>query len=798
MVRNVLLFIFLFSFSLLSGQNANEVYSKVQISLVGKNIQDLVALGVACDCGVRHAHGQFLEGVYSASELQLLDENEWTYEMLIENMALYNQQNANTPISFRDACDGSSSEFEYPIPENFELGSLGGFLTYQEMLDNLDAMADQYPDLITVREPIGPILTHEGRPIYWVKISDNPTQDETEPEVFYNAITHAREPGGLIQMIYYMWYLLENYEDNPEMQYLINNTEMYFVPMINPDGYIYNEENYASGDVFWRKNRRDNGDGTFGVDLNRNYGYEWGFDNNGSSPNTESQTYRGTAPFSEPETQNVRDFCNAHEFQICMNYHTYGNLLIYPWGYSDTPTVDADIFDNMTEAMTRENNYFAGTGSQTVGYTVNGDADDWMYGETITKPLSYSMTPEVGPGSQGFWPNEGQILDIIQTTVQQNLTTAHLVLNMGLAEVQNGINTATTIGEISYNLKKYGLQDGPITVSLAAISNNINAVGAVNTHDLTMGEDVTDVIGYTLNANIADGDEIIMELLVDNGSFIRRQTLTAIYGEGGASGIPLFTDEGDNFDNWTNIQGNSWNLTYDEYVSIPSSLTDSPNGNYQNNAYNIMELATVIDLADATSASLNFWSKWEVEQGYDYVQIMLSSDGNNWTPGCGTYSVLGQGFQNFDEPIWEGVQNDWVEESVDLEDYLGGEIYVQFQLISDGGLRQDGFYIDDFVIRAEGDIVETIEIDADDFVIYQNRPNPASDYTLIELDNISNLQNANLIIHNAVGQQVYNAPVASHLQTVNLNTSIWSTGVYFYRVEAGEEVTKTMRMEVVR
>ncbi len=787
------------NFSMVSGQSSNEIYSKVQISLEGKNVQELVNLGVACDCGVRHAHGESLEGVFAASELQLLQDNDWEYEMLIENMATEYLENAELPISFRDACDGSVAGYKYPIPENFELGSLGGFLTYQEMLDHLDAMAAQFPNLITVKQPTGPILTHEGRPIYYVKISDNPNQNEAEPEVFYNAVTHAREPGGLIQMIYYMWYLLENYEDDPEMQYLVNNTEMYFVPVINPDGYLFNEANYDNGDIYWRKNRRDNGDGTFGVDLNRNYGYEWGFDNNGSSPNTSSQTYRGSEPFSEPETQNIRDFCNEHLFKICMNYHTYGNLLIYPWGHSDSPTVDAPIFNNLSEAMTRENNYLAGTGTETVGYTVNGNVDDWMYGEQTTKPIIYGMTPEAGPASMGFWPPEGAILDIIQSTVQQNLTTAHLVLNMGLATINTGIAIDATSGNIEYNLKKYGLQDGSLTVSLAPITSNVIAVGDPNELYMNMGEDVDDAINYSVNSNITDGETIKIEFLIDNGLYIRRDTLTAVYNSGnGGSGTPLLTENGTDFSNWDNVQGNSWNSTTEDYVSIPSSITDSPNQNYQNNAYNIMELTTSVDLTMATTAQLDFWTKWDVEQGFDFVQILLSTDGQDWVPGCGNYSVLGQGSLNFEEPIWDGIQNEWVPESVDLADFVGGPLYIQFQLISDGFMRQDGFYIDDLIVTAEGDFVQTIEIDNDDFVIYQNRPNPASNFTTIELHNIKKFRNAKLIVHNTVGQKVYEAPVATDLQTLKLNTTSWSTGVYFYRVETGDEVTKTMRMEVVR
>lgn len=794
MIRLSLLFIFLLNLSMVSAQSVGEVFSKIQISMEGKEVTELVQLGVACDCGVRHAFGEFYEGVFSASEIALLEENDFEYKVVVENMAEYYQSTVYDPIHSRNICDGGPAEYDYPIPDNFSLGDLGGFLTYQQMLDNLDAMAAQYPDLITIKQPIGPILTHEGRPIYWVKISDNPNQDEVEPEVFYNAVHHAREPGGMIQMIYYMWYLLENYDTNDEMQYLVNSTEMYFVPCVNPDGYLWNEINYPN-DIYWRKNRRDNGDGTFGVDLNRNYGFEWGFDNNGSSPNTESQTYRGPEAFSEPETQNIRDFCNAHNFQIGMNYHTYGNLLIYPWGYLDTPTAEADIFNNMTEAMTRENNYFAGTGTETVGYTVNGITDDWMYGEVNTKPRIYAMTPEVGPGNFGFWPPQDAIIDIIQNTVQQNLTTAHLVLNMGLIMEHSEISQDATIANIEYTLKKFGLQNGQQTVSLAPISSNIESVGQPDEHLIMMGETVTDVIGYVLDQNIAEGDEIVMELLVDNGQWIRRDTLRAFYGEQPGT-TDMWTDNGDDFNNWNNVQGNSWNSTTEDFVSPSSSITDSPNQNYQNNAFNEVELNTTIDLSQAETATLDFWGKWEIESGYDYAMILLSSDGIDWQAGCGNYSVLGFTISG-QQPLWEGTQ-DWVEESVDLVDFIGGPVHIKFRLVSDGGLRQDGFYFDDMAVKVTGDIVDVINLEASDFSISQNRPNPATDYTTIELDNISELQNANLIIHNAVGQKVYETPVASNAQTVKLNTSTWSAGVYFYRVEAGDSVTKTLRMEVVR
>ena len=167
------------------------------------------------------------------------------------------------------------------------------------------------------------------------------------------------------------------------------------------------------------------------MDLNRNYGYEWGYDNEGSSINPLSETYRGTTPFSEPETRAVRNFCNEHQFQLALNYHTHGDLLVHPWSYSDSYTPDHETFNNMARAMNTENNYQAGTTSETVGYAVNGDSDDWMYGEQSSKPAILAFTPEVG-ASGGFWPTEDQIIPNAQKTLLMNLRTAALVHRFGI------------------------------------------------------------------------------------------------------------------------------------------------------------------------------------------------------------------------------------------------------------------------------------------------------------------------------------------------------------------------------
>lgn len=328
------------------------------------------------------------------------------------------------------------------------LGSLQGHPTFDEMVDILDDMRAQFPELISERTSIG--QTIEGREIWLVEISDNPGIDEGEGEVLYTAMHHAREPTGMVTVLYYMWYLLEQYETNSEIASLINSRRMYFVPVLNPDGYVFNELLESDGQwPGWRKNCRVNDtggvcctlstSGTCGVDLNRNYGYLWGYDNDGSSPNSWSETYRGEEPFSEPETVAIRDFLELdHNVTQAFNYHTYGGLLLYPWGYEDGAyTPDDAQFQAQSIAMTAVNNYVWGTGPDVL-YKVNGDSDDWMYGEQGTKPKILSYTPEVG---YDFWPDPKDIISLADENLEANILLAEYAVGVPTGLVDEAIET---------------------------------------------------------------------------------------------------------------------------------------------------------------------------------------------------------------------------------------------------------------------------------------------------------------------------------------------------------------------
>ncbi|MBL4625056.1 MAG: immune inhibitor A [Flavobacteriales bacterium] len=765
---------------------AQEQYSKVKIYTDDSGLQQLIQLGVGIDHGQREK-GEFFISDFSSSDIRIMQANNFDIEIIIADVAEYYKQRNNEPENRNDRgsdnCSGNAAENEFVTPTDFNLGSMGGFYTYQEFLDHLDTMYAKYPNLITQRAAIDTFQTHEGRPVYWLKISDNPTIDETEPKVLYTALHHAREPASLSQVIMYMYYLLENYGTIDEVTNIVDNTELYFIPMINPDGYIQNYTTNPNGGGMWRKNKRNNGDGTTGVDLNRNYGHSWGLDDNGSSPNTNSDTYRGPAPFSEPELQAVEYLSEAHQFLMVLNYHTYGNLLIYPWGFAPSLyTPDSAIFVEFAKVMTEQNNYTYGTGDQTVGYVTNGDSDDWQYGEQITKPKSLSFTPEAGDQNDGFWPTINRIEPISKSNLRQNLNFAHLAGKYARTEDLSPATIATTSSYIDFEIKRLGL-DSPatFTVSLSPISSQIASVGnAIAFSTMSLLETRIDSISIDLVPTVQPGDQITFLMQIDNGAYTVTDTITKTYGVG----TSIFTDDANAIANWT--VSSSWGLTTADYHSAPSSITDSPGGDHGDNVNNNIQLNDTIDLTNAIDAKLNFWARWELETGYDYVQVQASTDyGITWIPLCGQYTKIGNSSQDQGNPVYNGFQFEWVLEEMDLSDYLGQKIMIRFRLKSDPFTTEDGFYFDDVdikVIESEGTSLSEIGLNSS-LTVFPN-PNDGS-FTVAIAGN--DTEQFTLSIVDVVGRQIRSTKSINGNSTTEIQLQE-STGIYFVVVRNGEGI----------
>lgn len=294
---------------------------------------------------------------------------------------------------------------------------MGAYHTYQEMYDEMVQINTDFPQ-ITKLTSIGRSI--EGRNIWAMKVSDNPQQEEAdEPDLLYMANMHAREVATPEIILHFLNYLVNNYGADAEVTDLVNNREFWLVPTQNPDGHVYVESVNSN----WRKNRRNNGDGTYGVDLNRNYGYKWGYNDNGSSPNTWSETYRGSAPFSEPESQVIRQLCISHNFVASLSYHSYGRMWLFPWGYIAQNTPHHAIFNEIGKNCAAYNGYVYGNAANGTIYLTNGDTDDYFYGEQTEKNMTFGFTPEVG---DAFWPPESQIPILCEENLQPNLYVARI------------------------------------------------------------------------------------------------------------------------------------------------------------------------------------------------------------------------------------------------------------------------------------------------------------------------------------------------------------------------------------
>lgn len=324
-------------------------------------------------------------------------------------------------------------------------GSMGGYLTLGEVTALLDSWRAQYPNLITARQSIG--KTVEGRDQWIVKVSDNADVDENEPELYLEALIHAREPGGMMSALRCLEYLLQHHGSDPAATDLLDNREIWCVPVMNADGYEYNRQTNPNGGGLWRKNRRVVGGSVQGVDLNRNFGFQWGYDNVGSSPTPSSSTYRGSGPFSEPEAQNVRDFINSRlgrGIVAAWDIHAYGGLCMWPWGYANLNSPRHASYAEMTADLVAHHHYTPGIINTTL-YAINGGATDWFEGGAGL----WGWLPELG---EDFWPPTSRALALPEENLRMLLTAIQyagpylVTQRLTATEVGNG-NGALEPGE---------------------------------------------------------------------------------------------------------------------------------------------------------------------------------------------------------------------------------------------------------------------------------------------------------------------------------------------------------------
>lgn len=280
----------------------------------------------------------------------------------------------------------------------------GSYHNYSETLELLTDLSVRYPEhasLLSIGESV------EGRGLHVLKISDNVGENEDEPNIYIIGCHHAREWISVEIPLLFARYILENMDSDPEVRKAVNGTQIYILPILNPDGLEFSIINYR----YWRKNRKYNGDLSWGVDLNRNYSYMWGLDDSGSSPSEISEIFRGTGPFSEPETFALKEFMNSVVPSGVLSYHNFSQLILYPWGYTNDPPEDFEVLDKigkrMRDVMYEVNGreYEPGSGNYNI-YTTNGGMVDWVYGTFRVPAYTIELPPEYSFEGGFFTSNE--------------------------------------------------------------------------------------------------------------------------------------------------------------------------------------------------------------------------------------------------------------------------------------------------------------------------------------------------------------------------------------------------------
>jgi carboxypeptidase T len=286
----------------------------------------------------------------------------------------------------------------------YSAGSVG-YHDPNETLTLIKATEIAYPSLVHVFS-IG--KSYEGRDIWAAKVSRNVATDENEPEVLVDALHHANERLGVEQALYLLGTLTASYATDPLVHRLVDEREIWIIFAVNPDGWAHDLS--GNGYQFWRKNRQPNGLYNVGTDLNRNYGYKWGCCA-ASSPDPWAWNYRGTAPFSAPETKALADFVASRvvngkqQIRTHVTLHSNGERILYPFSYtltrlpSDMDPDDYAVFRSMARTMAGMNGYEAEQSSQQ--YPTDGDEIDWLYATYRIFSFTFELYPSeeaVGKG----------------------------------------------------------------------------------------------------------------------------------------------------------------------------------------------------------------------------------------------------------------------------------------------------------------------------------------------------------------------------------------------------------------
>lgn len=773
---------------------------------------------------------------------------------------LMNEQNYHHYKTLYPSLQITQTESQLKANLSRQHRDIPGYRTYQQLTSELMTLQAQHPNLVNVQSIGSTWATQyadQGFSAYqdydhqlWaIKLSDNVSEYEDEPCFYFVGEHHAREPISLEMVMAILNHLLDGYGSDPELTSIVDNSQIWFVPLLNPDGHkIVIDQT----EVWWRKNLQDNnsnhtidignqGNGADGADLNRNYGYEWGFMNASGSPS--SITYHGSEAFSEVETQAFRDLLAAWPFLAGISYHTYGEYVLYPFGYmydiiSPDATEQQALANAMASTISGQNGGHYSPMPSYQLYPVSGSSDDWAYGSEGIFAYTIEMATEFIPPASD-----------VPLIIQNNLSAAMLLLDRVNRKILKGhVHDALTGSPLQAQIHVAGLDDNPLrtwstfadstygsffrflpvgtysvkficpgyetlvmdNVQILADSPTVYDVAMLPVEPLNMVLEVRNELNYPLAGAELHFPGLSSELVYHSDMEGRIQLGNWMPG---TYQIRLSAEGYEELQSWLPMQGPHILLTLGSSATLSEdfeadlgnwqtsgtwgrstsnvhggaySLCDSPTGNYGSNQNSFCRLIAPVPLQGVGNANLQFWTKHNIRLDGDYCELMISTNGTQW--------------QYLDHFVGEA---DWTLHSYNLNHLLGSNLYLQFKLRSNSTNSADGIYIDDLKLYGT-----SLPVSSDDQNLpspglsFSRYPNPFADKLSFVVESGSKLPtDLQLKIYNLKGQLVNSLGVGNSGQASQ--TIFWNgrdkdnqpcaNGVYFARLSQRGKTLSTLK-----
>jgi len=572
------------------------------------------------------------------------------------------------------------------------------YYSYEQLITYMLFIANQYPDICQMVQ-VGRSV--QNRAIFMLKISDNVTMEENEPEVELDAAIHGNEVVGYDLLVRLIQLLTSEYSTNPRVANIVNNTEIWINPLFNPDGYVLQQRENANG-----------------VDLNRH------FPDFITDPNN-------TVTGREPEIAAHMQFVAAHTLNLGLNYHCGSLVMNYPWDKISALAPDNDLYIDLSEAYSVHNNpmwnsieFTHGITNGYVWYQVNGSIIDWAYYYHDCLDITCEVSNEYWPNSSAlptYWSqNEESLLSYIEYAqrgiqgIVRNTTDQPLLASLHIDGIEKDIVSDPDVGDYhrillpgTYNITASATGYRPqtqtgvvVTTGSPAVVNftleeagyvvfkgyvkdiDGNAVsGAViDLHSDTIPAATSDANGFFQFPNI---QENVYTMTVTLNGLIRYNSIFALDTGFRSPFIivmqPLIFE--DHFENGVN----SWQLTGSWGLHTTGGnheLTDSPTTEYSDNQNTVAQISQPLDLQSVSEPYISFRVKYDLEAGYDYGYLEASSNGTAWVI-LATYTGT----------------HDWMNVTYPLSNYSGGACYLRFHLVTDFSVHSyDGIYVDDVVV----------------------------------------------------------------------------------------------------